>query len=191
MAFCDLTESAGIAGTRRNKELEQRSDHARTRFAPDATGSDEGSWDPPAALSRGWNAIPSRATLLAFPCDRCEPGAVRGIVRIRQFRRHQRRLHGPGTQAAPHGTLIVIDCLQLVDQKRENPASMAQVRLLKSFAEARGLIVVFISRIDRSYDPARKPCPDIADVRLPNPPDLSLFSKTCFPNDGEIQFHAT
>ena len=93
-------------------------------------------------------------------------------------------------QAAPRGTLVVVDYLQLLDQKRENPALTAQVRRLKAFAEERGLIFVFISQIDRSYDPARKPCPDLGDVRLPNPLDLSLFSKTCFLNGGEIRFHA-
>ncbi|MEP6566283.1 MAG: DNA helicase [Mesorhizobium sp.] len=93
-------------------------------------------------------------------------------------------------EQAPRGTLAVIDYLQLLDQKRENPALMAQVRKLKSFAEDRGLIFVFISQIDRSYDPSGKPCPDINDVRLPNPLDLSLFDKTCFLNNGEVRFQA-
>jgi len=92
--------------------------------------------------------------------------------------------------AAPRGTLVVIDYLQLLDQKRENPALMDQVRTLEAFARTRGLIFVFISQIDRSYDPATKPVPDLADVRLPNPLDLNLFSKTCFLNNGEIQFRA-
>ncbi|WP_027039282.1 DNA helicase [Mesorhizobium ciceri] len=92
--------------------------------------------------------------------------------------------------SAPRGTLVVIDYLQLLDQKRENPDLMAQVRTLKAFAGDRGLILVFISQIDRSYDPAKKSVPDIADVRLPNPLDLSLFNKTCFLNKGEIRFHA-
>lgn len=92
--------------------------------------------------------------------------------------------------AAPRGTLVVIDYLQLLDQKRENPDLMAQVRTLKAFARDKGLILVFISQIDRSYDPAEKPCPDISDVRLPNALDLSLFNKTCFLNKGEIRFHA-
>jgi hypothetical protein len=61
---------------------------------------------------------------------------------------------------------------------------MPQVRKLKSFARDRGLILVFI------YDPSKKPCPDISDVRLPNPLDLSLFDKTCFLNNGEIRFQA-
>lgn len=92
--------------------------------------------------------------------------------------------------AAPRGTVIVIDYLQLLDQRRENPDVSVQVRALKSFARDRGLIVVFISQIDRSYDPAIKPCPDLDDVRLPNPLDLKLFDKTCFLNQSEVQFRA-
>ena len=67
---------------------------------------------------------------------------------------------------------------------------MTQVRRLKAFARGRGLILVFISQIDRSYDPAQKPCPDLDDVRLPNPLDLSLFDKACFLNNGEVRFQA-
>lgn len=92
--------------------------------------------------------------------------------------------------SAPCGTLVVIDYLQLLDQKREKPELAVQVRALKSFASERGLIIVFISQIDRSYDPSEKPCPDIRDVRLPNPLDLQLFSKSCFLNQGQVQFHA-
>jgi replicative DNA helicase len=90
--------------------------------------------------------------------------------------------------SAPRGTIVVIDYLQLLDQKRENPELNVQVRALKLFARDRGLIIVFISQIDRSYDPLLKSCPDLEDVRLPNPLDLSLFSKTCFLNNGEVQF---
>jgi replicative DNA helicase len=92
--------------------------------------------------------------------------------------------------SAPRGTLVVIDYLQLLDQKRENPELAVQVRALKSFARDRGLIIIFISQIDRSYDPSKKPCPDVRDVRLPNPLDLQLFNKTCFLNKGEVQFQA-
>lgn len=92
--------------------------------------------------------------------------------------------------SAPPGTLAVIDYLQLLDQRRDKPGLMEQVRALKAFARERGLVLVFISQIDRSYDPASKPCPDLADVRLPNPLDLTLFSKTCFLNDGEVRFRA-
>lgn len=91
---------------------------------------------------------------------------------------------------APRGTVVVVDYLQLLDQRRENPDLNVQVRVLKSFARDQGLIVVFISQIDRSYDPSLKPCPDISDVRLPNPLDLKLFDKTCFINNAEVEFRA-
>jgi replicative DNA helicase len=89
--------------------------------------------------------------------------------------------------SAQPGTFVVVDYLQLLDQKREKPALMIQVLTLKAFAQARGLIIAFISQIDRSFDPAKKPLPDLADVRLPNPLDLRLFDKTCFLHDGEIR----
>jgi replicative DNA helicase len=89
---------------------------------------------------------------------------------------------------ARHGSVAVIDYLQLLDQRRETPDLMAQVRALKLFAGEKGLILVFISQVDRSFDLSAKPCPDIADIRLPNPLDTSLFSKTCFLHDREVRF---
>lgn len=89
---------------------------------------------------------------------------------------------------APPGTLIVVDYLQLLDQRRDMPPVAEQVRALRTFAKERGLVVVFISQIDRSYDPAKKPVPDLRDVRMPNPLDLGLFDKACFLNAGEIRF---
>ncbi|HEV7283872.1 MAG TPA: DNA helicase, partial [Kaistia sp.] len=88
---------------------------------------------------------------------------------------------------APPGTLAVIDYLQLLDQRRANPDLMTQVRTLRALARERGLILVFLSQIDRSYDPAAKPLPDLGDVRLPNPLDLALFDKACFLSQGEIR----
>lgn len=87
---------------------------------------------------------------------------------------------------APAGTLAVIDYLQLLDQKRDKPPLSDQVASLKAFAQATGIIVVFISQIDRSFDPTAKPVPDTRDIRLPNPVDLSLFSKMCFLHDGQL-----
>lgn len=92
--------------------------------------------------------------------------------------------------AAARGTVVVVDYLQLLDQKRENPPLMTQIRALKEFAAKRGLIIVFISQIDRSYETSNKPIPSLEDVRLPNPLDLSLFDKTCFLNDGKIRIEA-
>lgn len=92
--------------------------------------------------------------------------------------------------SAPQGTLIVIDYLQLLDQKRENPDLAIQVRTLKKFADNTGVIIVFISQIDRSYDLSARPCPDLTDIRLPNPLDLTLFNKTCFLNNGMVEIRA-
>lgn len=91
---------------------------------------------------------------------------------------------------AASGTLVVVDYLQLLDQRRENPDLDVQVRRLKVFARDRGLIVICLSQIHRSYDPAVKPLPDFADVRLPNKLDLGLFDKACFLNDGEVSIKA-
>jgi replicative DNA helicase len=87
----------------------------------------------------------------------------------------------------PRGSIVVVDYLQLLDQKRDNPDLADQVNTLKIFAEENGLIIVFISQIDRSFDHSTKPFPELADVRLPNPVDLSVFSKVCFLNNGEIR----
>lgn len=91
---------------------------------------------------------------------------------------------------AERGTLVVVDYLQLLDQRRDTPELSVQIRVLKSFARERGLIIVFISQIARTYDPDKKSCPDLEDVRLPNPLDLKLFDKTCFLNDTEVQFRS-
>ncbi|MEP0521837.1 MAG: DNA helicase [Hyphomicrobiales bacterium] len=87
-------------------------------------------------------------------------------------------------QHAPENTIVVIDYLQVLDQNRRRPVVAAQISALKSFAKANGLIVILISQIDRSYDPAIKPLPDTSDVRLPNALDMSLFTKTIFMNSG-------
>lgn len=54
--------------------------------------------------------------------------------------------------SAPSGTFVVVDYLQLLDQKRDKPELMLQIEALRSFARERGLIIAFISQIDRSYD---------------------------------------
>lgn len=86
------------------------------------------------------------------------------------------------------GTVVVVDYLQLLDQKRENPELGVQIAALKSFAETEGIILILISQIDRSFELSGKLVPEITDVRLPNPLDLGLFDKSCFLNDGEIRF---
>lgn len=92
--------------------------------------------------------------------------------------------------AADRGTLIVIDYLQLLDQKRGNANLSDQLSALKSFAQTTGVIIVCIAQIDRSYELSGRPLPDMSDVRLPNPLDLTLFNKACFMNNGTVRIDA-
>ncbi|HET6472757.1 MAG TPA: DNA helicase [Pseudomonadales bacterium] len=92
--------------------------------------------------------------------------------------------------AAAPGTFVVIDYLQMLDQKRTNAELMSQVRTLATFARERQLIVACISQVDRKFDGAQRAWPMADDVRLPNPLDLRLFDRMCFLNRGEIRLVA-
>lgn len=82
--------------------------------------------------------------------------------------------------------LVVIDYLQLLDQKRSNPDLASQIHQLRSHAKNKGAIIVVISQIDRTFELKGKSLPDLSDVRLPNPVDLTLFNKMCFLHGGNI-----
>jgi len=58
---------------------------------------------------------------------------------------------------------------------------------LRDFARKTGIVLAFISQIDRSFDPEQKPVPDLRDVRLPNPVDLKFFTKACFLHSRKAQ----
>ncbi len=83
--------------------------------------------------------------------------------------------------------LVVVDYLQLLDQRRSNPPLDEQIRALREYATERGAIVVMISQIDRAFELSSNGLPGIDDIRLPNPVDLSVFDKRCFLHDGEVQ----
>lgn len=87
---------------------------------------------------------------------------------------------------APEGTVVIVDYLQILDQNRSKPELKEQIRALKLFAEERQIIMVFISQIDRSFELSKRSRPSLEDVRLPNPLNLSLFTKSCFLNNGEV-----
>ncbi|MDH7784270.1 replicative DNA helicase [Ochrobactrum sp. 19YEA23] len=87
----------------------------------------------------------------------------------------------------PAGSFAVIDYLQILDQKRDKPELMVQINALKAFAREHAMTIICISQVDRSFDAEVKLCPDLDDVRLPNPLDLSLFNKTCFLNNGTVR----
>ncbi|KZL14277.1 DNA helicase [Pseudovibrio sp. Ad26] len=89
---------------------------------------------------------------------------------------------------APQKTLVVIDYLQLLDQKRRNPELSSQLNVLKEFARKTGIIIALISQVQRDFDLASKSLPDLSDIRLPNPVDLTVFTKSCFLHNGEIAF---
>lgn len=92
--------------------------------------------------------------------------------------------------AARSGSLAVIDYLQLLDQRRDNPDLATQVRALKAFACERGVVLVVLAQIDRAYVGSGRRLPGLADVRLPNPLDLGLFDKAVFLSGGHMSFEA-
>jgi replicative DNA helicase len=83
------------------------------------------------------------------------------------------------------GTVAVIDYLQILDQRRNKPPLSAQLTALREFARSTGVVLGFISQIDRTFDSERRKLPDLRDVRMPNTIDLTLFSKACFLHAGE------
>ncbi len=92
--------------------------------------------------------------------------------------------------ATSGNAVAVIDYLQLLDQRRTAPELADQVRALKTFASETGSVIIAISQIHRSFDLQARRLPKLSDVRLPNPLDLTLFTKTCFLHEGEVQIEA-
>ncbi len=91
-------------------------------------------------------------------------------------------------KGTPPGSVVVIDYLQILDQRRDHPELRQQVKSLAGIAAKTRVIMILISQIDRQFDLSGKVLPGHADIRLPNPVDLSLFGKHCFLHDGRIQF---
>ncbi|MBO6755981.1 MAG: AAA family ATPase [Roseibium sp.] len=91
------------------------------------------------------------------------------------------------TKDAEPGTVVVVDYLQLLDQRRSHPDLDRQLADLEAAARQRGLVLVLLSQIDRSFERAPRALPDIGDIRLPNPADLTRFSRFCFLHQGEIR----
>jgi len=93
------------------------------------------------------------------------------------------------------GSLIVVDYLQLLSEKRVNPPLQEQVEQLKRFALESGCILVFICQLDRRLESRSDPRPTVGDIRLPNPLDLGLFNKIILlyreastPEEVEVSF---
>ncbi|CAN5243562.1 DNA helicase [soil metagenome] len=88
---------------------------------------------------------------------------------------------------ASTGAVAIIDYLQLLDQRRRHPELDVQIKALKAFAAATGAIIVALSQIDRAFETTGRSIPGREDIRLPNPLDLSLFTKACFIHGGEAR----
>ncbi len=86
--------------------------------------------------------------------------------------------------------VVVIDYLQLLDQKRTNPSLDRQINALRTQVKENGTVCVVISQIDRSFDLSGRSMPGMSDIRLPNPLKLSAFDKFCFMNNGEFRMAA-
>jgi replicative DNA helicase len=75
------------------------------------------------------------------------------------------------------GSLIVIDYLQLLDERRINAPLQEQVESLKEYAKKTGAIIIFISQLNREIENRIDRKPSLDDIRLPNPLDLNLMNK--------------
>jgi replicative DNA helicase len=90
------------------------------------------------------------------------------------------------------GALIVIDYLQLMDEKRINPPVQQQIETLVAFAKQSGCIFILLAQVDPQIDGRVNQEPGLKDIRFPNPLDLNLFNKIIFlhrdrKDDSQIQ----
>ena len=83
-------------------------------------------------------------------------------------------------------TMIVVDYLQMLDHRRTNAPIGDQLEVLKTFCRGTGAIMIMLSQIDRRFGMSGKPTPNLADIRQPNPIDLSLFDHMIFSVEGEL-----
>jgi len=70
---------------------------------------------------------------------------------------------------SPTPKLVVIDYLQLLDQKRSAPGLQDQISTLRRYAKASGTRCVLISQIQRGFEASGKEMPGPSDVHLPTP----------------------
>lgn len=82
-------------------------------------------------------------------------------------------------------TVIVVDYLQILDQKRTHSELALQVKRLHDYITSSRTSIIFLSQIDRGFDLSGKSLPDLSDIRLPNSLDKHLFTKACFLHDGD------
>ncbi|MEM8554685.1 MAG: DNA helicase [Pseudomonadota bacterium] len=82
---------------------------------------------------------------------------------------------------------LVIDYLQLLDQRRSSQSLNDQVQALRTHTKMHGGLCVMLSQIDRSFEGNDKTMPDMSDVRRPNPLDLTAFDRAGFLHNGVFE----
>ncbi|UXM95037.1 DNA helicase [Bartonella sp. HY329] len=87
----------------------------------------------------------------------------------------------------PSGSFAIIDYLQLLDQRHDKPPLTKQIELLKTFAKNKKIILIFITQIDRKFEVSGRDFPDVKDIRLPNPIDLSIFNAACLLHNKNVK----
>ena len=90
-------------------------------------------------------------------------------------------------QNAGKKAIVVVDHLQLLDQRRKAPELQQQVTDLNAFAKLAGCILVLISQIRSGFDEKSHRLPAVEDVRLLDVLDLGIFDKFVFLQDGQLQ----
>lgn len=106
---------------------------------------------------------------------------------------HSDELHASAIRERLRGnvvprSLVVIDYLQLLDQRRSSPELQQQLLELTAFARQSGCIFVFLSQLRSELDAQRRG-PRPGDVRLPNALDLSLFDRLLLLHRGGGRWH--
>ena len=89
-------------------------------------------------------------------------------------------------EVAP-STVAVVDYLQLLDECRDKPELAEQIERLRLFALSKQIALIFLSQIDRSFDPRNGKMPSLADIRLPNPVPIEDFDKRLYLHNGEMR----
>lgn len=92
-------------------------------------------------------------------------------------------------RSEPYGTaaFVLIDYLQLLDQKRSNPPVVDQLNVLRAHAKRSGAIIAIISQIDRKFSGTGRDGPALTDLRMPNAFDPGVFDRACFLHDGVVR----
>ena len=85
---------------------------------------------------------------------------------------------------------VLVDYLQLLDQRRSNPPLADQLNALRAYAKRSGAIIAILSQIDRRFMASEKDMPSLSDLRMPNAFDPAMFDRVCFVHDGVVRMEA-